>query len=177
MMFPFSKKKKIEALKRVYADAHNSISGILSGCELVQDADYETAIFLYHLMLQRFYQDPIIENLRNEIAMLVTESCKTNKQAESIKYRMQVYTEVSNGIHRPRGFWFMSEPNENVFSSAKACAMIAFGDFLIYPECAIDYYHYPFPVFDIFSLPAFVSIFVGEAWEMYEAYLRGIGMK
>lgn len=176
-MIVFSKKKKIEALNRVYIDAHDSISKALAGCELVKDADYETAVFLYHLMLQRFYRDPIIENLKSEIAMLVTESCKTYKQAETMKYRMKVYTEVSHGVQRPRGFWIMSEPSERAFSSAKVCAMTAFGDFLIYPECVKNYYHYPIPVFDIFSLPPFVTEFTGEVWEMYEAYLRGIGLK
>lgn len=176
-MIVFSRKRKIEALKRVYSEAHDSISGVLSECDLVKDADYETAVFLYYLMLQRFHQKAIIENLKTEIALLVSGSCKSNKQAETMKYRMRVYTEVSNGVYRPRGFWFMSEPGGKVFSSAKACAMIAFGDFLIFPECAENYYHYPVPVMDIFTLPQFVSTFTGEAWEMYEAYLRGIGLK
>lgn len=175
-MIIFSKSRKIEALKQVYLDAHECISGALSECEIVDYADYETAVFLYHLMLQRFYRESIIEDLRREIALLVSDTC-TNKQAETMKNRMQVYTEVSNGVNRPRGFWFMKEPSEKVFTSAKACAMISFGDFLIYPDSAKNYYHCPVPIFDIFALPPFVSTFTGEVWSMYEAYLKGIGLR
>lgn len=176
-MIIFSKEKKVDALKRVFIDARDSITSALSSCDIVEDAEYETSVFLYHLILQRYYRDSIIEKLKAEIALLVSQTCRTEKQATTMKYRMRVYTEVSNDVHRPRGFWFLAEPNEKVFSSAKTCAMISFGDFLVYPECAKNYYHYPLPVFDIFDIPPFVSVFTNEVWSMYEAYLRGIGLK
>lgn len=176
-MIIFSKSKKIEALISVYTDAHESISNALDECDIVNDADYETAVFLYHLMLQRFYRDSIIDKLKDEIAFLVSKTCKTEKQAKTMKFRMKIYTEVTHGISRPRGFWYMKEPSEKVYSSAKTCAMISFGDFLIYPESAENYYGCPVPVFDIFDLPLFVSVFTGEVWSMYDAYLKGIGLR
>ena len=176
-MIIFSKGRKIEALKKVFVDAHESISSALSECDIVKDADYETAVFLHHLMLQRFCSDSFVHDLNREISFLSSQSCKSVKQSEIMKYRMRVYAEVSHGIYRPRGFWFMQEPNEKIYSSAKACAMIAFGDFLIYPESAMNYIGCAVPVFDIFDLPPFVSVFTGEVWSMYEAYLRGIGLK
>lgn len=173
----FSKNKKINALKQVYLDAHECITDTLSGCSIVEDADYETAVFLYHLMLQRFYKDSIVDNLSNEIALLVSESCRNIKQSKTMKDRMRVYTEVSNGIYRPRGFWLLSDLSEKVYLSAKDCSMIAFGDFLVFPECSKDYCNCPVPIFDMFDLPPFVSLFMGDVYSMYESYLKGIGLK
>ncbi len=178
---PKPRKKKVseEAIRNLipaFNNAHKRYVSLLKKNSLVQNASFETAVYLYYIS-ELFLKETgfKVSSLQDGLLPVVESKCASEQWKDTVYSRLDLYDDVVLGDIPPFGIWLSSDLDSNSINHPFVRAQTLFGDLLIYPECAEDYENFAVPIFSVFETAQFAQSFMSEeAKKIIEKYLAAL---
>ena len=163
-------------LKESYKASHKEMCKLLSRVKIVQNSQYEVAVYLYYIAY--FFLNHLghsTSEVEKRLLPLVKKKCSESWQEAAINSHLRLYEDVSAGRIPVLGAWLLGELKEDNEADPIIRIHILLGDLLVYPECADDYEYCAFPIIDISQKSLFAKTFMSDGYkDILSNYLNAL---
>lgn len=155
----------------IYSGSHERLCRILSHFDIVQDADFETSVFLFALSGIAFgkHKDEIAETIGGDLFLYSSEDAGH----AAVQRRLKLYGKAADGVISPCSFWSPREYRA-LYSNPASRAFALYGDFLVFPDCAENYGSCQWPLLYLRSMLVFSRIFITRVSTEVNRFVKAI---